>query len=238
MLGEISRPDGGERYKIVVAMAGNPGTASGLTTTLQTFRRWRPRYVVVAGIAGGLPKDNLSKGDVVVSTTICGYELGKIESDFTPRATSTYQPDNTLITAALSIPIIDNGWNAKIIASPPRTGIEPKMLPGAIASGDKVVDNVASPFFQAVMRIWPKLIAIEMEGAGSAAAIRSLQEEGESVGFLMIRGISDMPITASIADTSHGSQTIERDQWKDYAADAAAAFTTSLIRHAWPVAPA
>ena len=119
-------------------------------------------------------------------------------------------------------------------AKPP-SGVSyaPSVKVGAVASGDKVVDNLADPFFQAVLKEWPKLLAVEMEGAGAALAIKRAVEEGTSVGFGMIRGISDTPSMTTVAAT----QTGERDAWKKYASDAAACLAVHLVQRRWPVKP-
>ena len=62
-----------------------------------------------------------------------------------------------------------------------------------IASGDKLIDDPEEAFFAAVVNMWPKLLAVEMEGAGVAAAVHAAQSQRHSVGFVLVRGISDMP---------------------------------------------
>jgi nucleoside phosphorylase len=115
----------------------------------------------------------------------------------------------------------------------------PKVVIGPVASRDKVIDGASSAFFQQVLNHWPKLQAIEMEGGGAADAIEEAKSAGRAVGFIMIRGISDMPPTAAqeAAVQTHAQQSIERNVWKQVAAESAAAFTMHFIRHGWPVAP-
>lgn len=44
----------------------------------------------------------------------------------------------------------------------------PRVRAGVIASGDKVIDDPSDGLFAAVQRLWPKLLAVEMEGSGVA----------------------------------------------------------------------
>jgi nucleoside phosphorylase len=115
----------------------------------------------------------------------------------------------------------------------------PQVIAAPVASGDKVVDDPSADFFSEVLASWPKLRAVEMEGAGAAAAVRDLTDSGKSVGFAMIRGISDLPWSKSDrpSDSASDVQTVERDQWKEYAADAAATFAVQLMAHGWPLPP-
>jgi len=184
----------------------------------------------------------------VVSKVIWGYEYGKIEGEFKPRNGFTYIVDTPLTVAAETV---SDNWVNKIAPAPPVPGVAPKVVLGPVASGDKVVDDVTNSFFQKVLNHFPKLVAVEMEGAGAAAAIQSAREKGRSVGFVMIRGISDMPVAGdgaaptraaagggSDAGGAGSGQTQQRARWKKFAAAAAATFAVRVIQEAWPVPPA
>jgi nucleoside phosphorylase len=73
----------------------------------------------------------------------------------------------------------------------------PRTRTGIVASGDKVIDDPDAAFFAAVRKQWPKVLAVEMEGAGVGAAVHDAQAERKPVGFLIVRGISDMPQSAT-----------------------------------------
>ena len=203
--------------------------------TYKTIERWNPRYVFLVGIAGGFRSDGLDKGDIVLSDVIYGYEYGKIREQFEPRYDWIYRCDTSLITGTRAF-ALSTDWADKIREIRP-DGIRkaPKSLYGPIASGDKVVDNLDQEIFATVIRAWPKLLAIEMEGAGAAEAIELAKSAGYDVHFLMIRGISDMP--QSGVDVTIGSQSGERNEWKKYAAEVAATFTISYIKNGLPDPP-
>ncbi|WP_342375884.1 hypothetical protein NVS55_32035 [Myxococcus stipitatus] len=240
--GEIERTDSGS-YEVVLAMAGSPGTVSGSLATSRTVARWNPRYVLLVGIAGGMEREGLSLGDVVFSSVIRAYEYGKLhEGHFEPRPDFQYRVDGPLHRAALSLK--NTPWQKDLGRRPSRTASQSKALAGPIASGDKIVDDVSSTFFSSVAKSFPKLLAVEMEGSGAAAAIDEAKEEGRSVGFLMIRGISDMPQAFASRDKRRATKpkretggTKTRDNWKKYAANAAAHFAVYVITHGWPVPP-
>ncbi|MEW6208250.1 MAG: hypothetical protein AB1631_07775 [Acidobacteriota bacterium] len=217
-------------YRVVVAFAGRPGPNAGNVAVTRTIGRWHPRHVLLVGIAGGLPIEDLKKGDVVVSTVIWDYEYGKAEQVFIPRHDFTYQVDGSLVRNALACALTSDWW--KGLNADPDGQCHPKVIAGPIASGSKVIDEITEEFFGQVQRAWPKLQAIEMEGAGAAAAIQSAQEEGRSVGFLMVRGISDMPDYGRPHSAAQNSAI--RGRWKEHAATVAARFAVSLIATNWP----
>jgi nucleoside phosphorylase len=71
-----------------------------------------------------------------------------------------------------------------------------------------------------------------MEGAGAAAAIEQAGSQGISTRFMMIRGISDLPRAKG---KNKGRK--ERDDWKPYASDVAAAFVIGWIAVGLPLSP-
>ena len=234
-LGQLACDSAGASYNVVLTLARGAGTTNGALATYKTIERWKPRYVFLVGIAGGLDRDSLEKGDIVLSDVIYGYEYGKLREQFEPRHDFTYRCDTSLTTGARAF-AINEDWADKINETRP-DGIKriPKLLFGPIASGDKVVDNLDQEFFAAVIKNWSKLLAVEMEGAGAAEAIELATSGGNRVNFLMIRGISDMP--PSGAEVKADAQTIERDNWKKYAAEVAAIFTVSYIKNGLPEPP-
>lgn len=225
----VGHAGGPGSYWVVLALAGRAGNVNASEATVATVLRWRPRYVVLVGIAGGLRVDDCTLGDVVVSSVIVGYEYGKLEGVFQPRPHWVYRPDGALLASATRFKAVGGGWSDGLRAPPAPA---PKVLIGVVAAGEKVVDDPTNPFFAAVEAAFPKLQAVEMEGAGAASAIEHLHARGQRVGFVMVRGISDMPRTGV------GSQSAERDRNKLLACAAAARFTTRWIAEAWPVEPA
>lgn len=144
-------------YTVALAFAGGAGNISGTLVTLKTISRWQPKYVILLGVAGGLPINELNLGDIVISSLIHGYEYGKIEEKFTPRTDQTFRTNAPLYRNAITFARRTTVWKEHINISPPKRGIDPKVLKGPIASGDKVIDNAGSEFFQAVITQWPKL---------------------------------------------------------------------------------
>ena len=232
--GEIAPADGGRPYRVVVALAGEKGTNAGLLVVGHTIEAFRPRYVLLVGIAGGLGEP--CPGDVVVANRIYGYEYGKVEDGFHPRPEWNHPTDTAVVNAALTMPGLHPDWSRGVIrdiATPPRVFV------GPIASGNKIVDDISDPSFRPVLDAWPELVAVEMEGIGAAEVIKDARERGHVVNFGMVRGVSDKPNGRRAKQTGRPGSggTRERDRWKVAAADAAAALTVQMIRRAWSRPP-
>lgn len=229
-IGKVACPRLGGAYTVSVGMMGRAGTPLSALAAVDAVQRWKPRYIFFVGIAGGLT--GLSKGDVVIADVIYGYEYGKIEQVFAPRNNWTYKTDLGLLTGANAY-ALQPRWRDRVKVQPP-AATTAKVTAGEVASGDKVIDDPTNAFFAEVLKRWPKVKAVEMEGAGVGAAIEQAQALGVPVGFMMIRGISDLPRPPQ-ADEPRG--TVERDNWKPYASGTAAAFTMGWIEHGLPEMP-
>jgi nucleoside phosphorylase len=219
-------------------MSPRQGTNAAVIVTRNTLQAFDPRCVLVVGIAGGLGDLNL--GDVVVADRICAYEYGKLDNGgFIARTDLDSPADASLCAAARTLATRHPGWYSELDQSPARQDLAPRIVVGQVASGEKVVDDPTDAFFASVMESRPKMVAIEMEGAGVAAAIQDVREMQRGASFGMVRGISDLPRGGSAAAGRPGpsAQTQMRDTWKATAAAAAATAAVQLVRLSWPRPP-
>jgi len=245
-IGNISTNRYGNPYTIVVAQCPEQTQVPSSLVTLLTVQRFLPRYVIFAGIAGGInsslslpAKERLRQFDVLIASAVWGYEYGKVTQSFEPRPDLTFRADPTLKQAAEIFGKEDTQWVAEAghhlkSAGVSAGGVVHAVL-GPVASGDKIIDNVSSDFFKPVLNHWPKLRGIEMEGLGAAAAVELVNSSGFNARFLMLRAISDMP---AAGDEPPPAQAIsERDVGKDAAANVVAIFLRDFIRRGWPIPP-
>jgi len=217
--GTVPIPGTDQRYRVVVITLPSMGTISAANAVTDTIVHWNPRYVLMVGIAGGIPQDDLDLGDVVVAEQVVGYDYGKItDKGIKPR-------DRVYPASALLLDRVRNFWddswaeqvgvNRPVNAKRPRS----KLFVGPVASGDKVIASIE--FREQLLTHWPKLIAVEMESEGVFAAAF---DRPQIPATLVIRGICDM------ADER------KSDEWQEYAANAAAAFVVSFLKSV-PVEP-
>ena len=238
VVGEVGMETSPVPYTVALAMSPRPGTDTAVIVTKNTLQAFRPQCVLVVGIAGGL--EGLSLGDVIVADRICAYEYGKLDHGFHPRQDMDSRTDAVIASMARTLAMRHPDWYSRLEQPEEFRHLAPRILVGAVASGDKVVDDPTDEFFASVMKSRPKLQAVEMEGAGTAAAIQDAREMLQAVSFGMIRGISDIPRAGgSEPGTKSGTsgQTQMRDTWKPAAAAAAAATAIQLIRLSWPRPP-
>ena len=202
------------KYRLVVTSLPGKGKVKAAAVTVGVINRWHPRYVILVGIAGGIGSKNVLIGDILIADKIVDYEMQKVPSTGSNHRREVLQVDQILWDAYSHIQ--GDTWQNLIKEKRPIRG-NPTFHNGTIASGDKVVADIN--FITRIQDEWPDLIGVEMEAAGVATA--ALQSP-DKPGFFMVRCVSDL------ADDNRDSLDIEA--WRSYACDAAAAFTSAILR--------
>jgi adenosylhomocysteine nucleosidase len=190
---------------LVETGAGNVRAADETSRAIEFFT---PDCTFFVGVAGGLKDVKL--GDVVASTKVIGYEMGKDDEEFRPRL-DTLQSAYQLQQAAKQL-LRDNAWKKNLPADSSdsvNAFVEP------IAAGEKVVASEKAVAYKYLRQYCSDALAVAMEGNGFMIAAHA-----HNVKAMEIRGISDMINDKEEADAS-GSQP--------RAAENAAAFAFAMI---------
>ena len=194
-------------------MLRHVGNVYAAVHTARCLQRLKPHYVLMVGIGGGV-KEEADLGDIVVSEQIIYYESTKEKPFFSDQRPQVLPADGLLLDRAKNY--TDISWHTLIQAERPasiRCVKVPQVRFGPIASGEKVIadDNRVNELKQ----LHSKLSGLDMESFGVALAA---SEWPDSPKFIAFRGICDY------ADDE------KNDEWHEYAADSAAAFTVGLLR--------
>jgi 5'-methylthioadenosine/S-adenosylhomocysteine nucleosidase len=206
---------GGKAYRLVVLPLLGMGRVNAATATVDALKRWRPRHVVLVGIAGGIAERGVKVGDLLVSEQVVDYELQKLTDKGVQVRWSVHKASRRLYAAALNM--IGDAWTRQVEVSHPSEGHQPRLHFGPIASGDKVI--ASSSVLAEYRNVWPALIGVEMEAAGVASACFSAARPPE---FFMVRGVSDL------ADPHKDSAEVAHA--RPYACDVAATYVLELLR--------
>ena len=207
-------PDGQPvTYSAVVLPLAGMGHTQAASACGDAIRRFEPRYVLLVGIAGGVAKNGVSLGDLLLPDQVADYELAKITREGSSVRWQVHQVDQRLLIAAQNHA---GGDLADTAARRPEPG-RPRVHIGPICTGNKVVadDSLADQ----LREVWIKLIGVEMEAGGVANAVA---QSARRPGFFMIRGVSDL------ADADKDSDEVK--PWRPYACEIAAAWTLEWLK--------
>jgi nucleoside phosphorylase len=201
-------------YTIITTTLLGMGRVQAASATSAAIYRWKPRYVLLVGIAGGIAEANVKIGDILISNQVVDYELQKQTATGSQIRWEVHRATPRLLAAVSDFPY--TLWKDEITETRPGPGIPARHI-GPIASGDKVI--AFKDTLTQYRDMWPKLIGVEMEASGAATGTF---QSANPPGFFMIRGVSDL------ADAKKGTRNV--DKWRPYACDVAAAYTIGLLR--------
>jgi nucleoside phosphorylase len=205
-------------YTAVVMQLLEIGNIEAAASATALLKRWKPKHVLMVGIAAGIGKNGVRTGDVVVASSVYYYEPGKRKEGSEEHRPRTFVVDRVLYGKALNYEAAE--WKDNINVPPPgkRSGFVPKAHFGPIASGEKVIADQGT--IEKLVGEVPKMVGVAMEGAGVAQSA-----ENNQCGFLEIRGASDL-----------GDKKKKDNKWRPFAAHAAAAFAVGFLKSK-PVTP-
>ncbi|MEA2239506.1 MAG: hypothetical protein QOC81_4230 [Thermoanaerobaculia bacterium] len=215
------KTDRGKPLKVVGTTSTSMGlTASSIVTT-QLIMQFRPRLVVMIGIAAGTRQGNKEFGDVLVADPSIDYNSGKVVfaggiRDFLPdpypiglnaRLRSVLQKYRGVNDVFREI---RSGWTGRLPTLGNRVHI------GPLGAADQVIDDESRII--EIQRNWRKLIGVEMETYGVYRACHESPEPKPR--FVSMKSVCDFAAEKS-------------DSWQDYAAYVAAQFAFRFIKIEW-----
>jgi tetratricopeptide (TPR) repeat protein/nucleoside phosphorylase len=199
------------QYDVIVTSLLHMGPINASAQAVALVHRWKPRHVLLVGIACGV-RGEVAHGDVLIASQVADYTLGKQLNGRRQVRWEVFPCGASLLDSANNIPPT---WLKAIGVSRPGAGT-PQRRTGVVASGGDVIadDQVIATYSES----WPKLVGIEMEAGGVAAGVHQTPDRPE---FLMIKGVSDF------GSDKHDPEVVP---WRAYANHAAAALALSLIK--------
>ena len=211
----------GEKLRIVATTATSMGLTAAAIATTQLVLQFRPRLVVMIGIAAGTRSGGKQIGDVLVADPSVDYNSGKVILEDGIRG---FQPDpypiglNPRLRSVLqkygsTHPLFEEirrHWSGVAPAKPNRLHI------GPVGAADQVIDDPTRVL--EIQKNWRKLIGVEMETYGVYRAVHEAPEPKP-------RAASFKAVCDFAAEKS--------DSWQEYAAFVAAEFAIEFLKREW-----
>lgn len=212
---------GGKQLKLVATTSTSMGLTAAAIATTQLVLQFRPRIVVMVGIAAGTRSSNKQFGDVLVADPSVDYNSGKVALaggireflpdpypiGLNPRLRSLihkYRGDHPLFSE------IRGRWSGSLPKGPNHLHL------GPLGAADQVIDDETRVI--EIQKNWRKLIGVEMETYGVYRACHESPEPKPR--FVSFKAVCDFAAEKT-------------DSWQDYAAFVAAEFTVEFLRSEW-----
>lgn len=236
-------------YDVVLRKCADRSNGPAGNAVAETIRQFRPAFLFLVGIAGGVcGRDDLALGDVVIADYVEYYEVQKLFESKQLMRRVPYDHPSAYLRTSFAEPVIESfsspaEWVSKISHPRPQPGYptevikrrgydHPMAIVGNLAAGEKLLSDTKSNYQQTVLQSLDKALAIEMEAYGFLRAVfESRGSRHYNPQALIIRGISD-PVNSDENGGEAGEHPNAdelRKEWRSYAADAAATFAHEVV---------
>lgn len=238
--------DSGRRHPdVVIAQIGEMGNVGSSGFTRDVIEELRPEVVILTGIAGGAVNANgthrqdVDLGDVFLPHFVHYGDLRKL--DQTKGDQKRYNPhdhpSHRTLQTAKACKMRNPDWHQAIPITPPQAKPIVRVISeGTLVSGEKVFGDKTHPEQRRLISEYPDAVGVEMEAYGVGRGCYEARSKVDyNPSFLIVRGISDL-VTSTGAQESDAEQAAaqqqnqaQRDQWRAYAAAAAATYTARCV---------
>jgi nucleoside phosphorylase len=235
----------GESYTTAAIRVLEQGSIEAQSAAVDLIDELNPQWILVVGIAGGVPAYEFTLGDVVASTRIYDFTVGAVQQDGSRQysvAGGPIHPEVSSIVAnlpAMREELGSWGSDASIGAARPPVNVDATQFYGSPEWIEKARATLASHFEGGVTRkplVRAGAIAssgqvlknTDIAGEWLQGARQILAVEMESAGVYMIANQRHVPVLAirGISDIIG----VKRDpRWTEYACHTAAAFARAFV---------
>lgn len=209
------------KLNVVGTVATSMGLTAAAIATTQLIFQFRPRIVVMVGIAAGTRSGNKDFGDILVADPSVDYNSGKVVfengvRDFLPdpypiglnarlrSIVQRYRAPSTLFND------IRRRWPGNVPEQ------ENRLHLGPVGAADQVIDDESRVL--EIQKNWRKLIGVEMETYGVYRACHEAPDPKPR--FVSFKSVCDFAAAKT-------------DSWQDYASFTAAHFAVEFLKREW-----
>jgi nucleoside phosphorylase len=211
----------GDKLRIVATTSTSMGLTAAAIATTHLVNEFRPRLVVMIGIAAGTHSGGKQFGDILVADPSVDYNSGKVSLE---NGIREFQPDpypiglNPRLRSVLqryrgtheSFEMLRRRWHEGVPPKPNRLYL------GPVGAADQVIDDPTRVL--EIQKNWRKLIGVEMETYGVYRAVHESPEPKPRV--VSFKAVCDFAAEKS-------------DSWQEYAAFMAAEFACEFTKREW-----
>jgi len=212
----------GAPLRIVAGVPSYMGLTATAVLSTQMLFLFRPRLLLMIGIAAGMTTGKQDFGDILVADPSVDFASGKLTE---LAGQELFQPDSRPLSLPthLSTLLKELGrkrtWLDDIAEQWPakKPNSRLKVHVGPVGASDRVISSAKQ--VKAVHQQWRKAVGLEMETYALYRA--AVEAPGPKPTYLSLKAVCDHAVK-------------KKDDWQEYAAYVAAAYAAHLIRDQWP----
>lgn len=239
----------GVTTRVAILRCREPGNTEAQNAAHDMISEINPDWIVVVGIAGGVPHDDFTLGDVIVSTRIHDFcveaALQDQSREFDVRGGAVHK---AIATVLVNLPALEKeleGWNSdsSIGRGRPRVTIRDDDFYGGYEWISKVKKSLKHHFSAKLRTRAPRVLGAPIASSdrlmkdhellklwlGMARQIHAIEMESAGVYHAAQSAKGDRPIFA-IRGISDVVGYKRRAEWTAYACESAAAFAHAFLR--------
>jgi nucleoside phosphorylase len=213
--------ESGKHLKVVGTTSTSMGLTAAAIATTHLILQFKPRIVIMVGIAAGTRSGGKEFGDVLIADPSVDYNSGKVALE---NGIREFLPDpypiglNARLRSVLqkyrSKPEVFQSIRARWTGELP--GSQNRVHIGPLGAADQVIDD--STRVLEIQRNWRKLIGVEME---TYAVYRACHEAPDpKPRFASFKSVCDFAAEKT-------------DSWQNYASYTAAEFAVGFLKSEW-----
>lgn len=241
------RANGGHSYTLAITRCSEPGNDAAQKLANDIIHELNPEFILVVGIAGGVPDNEFTLGDVIVSTRVLNFNVDALNPDGTISSVTKGGSNPLVMQITGLLPGEDRqlaGWNAvdSIMQERPYVDLQRLSIVGNDAWLRTVRQSLEYHFGRTHHR--PPLFK-----TGHIASSNHLVKNPERLAQWLTTNRQILAVEMETAGVYEAAQTLkrqypviairgisdivglQRDQaWTEYACHTAAAFTHAFIK--------
>lgn len=207
-------------YKIVLVCINAIGRMAATDATTQVINDYEPEYIILTGIAGGIEKKEVNRGDLIIASSIIDFALEKETDDgYIPRDLLE-NIDADLLQQFRNFKDNNENLLVKISNLCCMSEFRPTIYIEKTACTDKVITAEAE--IDKLLKRQGDLYCFEMEGFGVTYSAYKHGGRKKSVVFF-IKGISDLGVGKN--------NELDKERWRNYARNIAAFYAVKFINY-------
>ena len=177
----------GAHWRVILAQPIEKGPHAMQSLAKDVLTELRPNLLLMVGMCGGIEENGANENAVIVAKQVLNYEPRRLRTDGSSLTPSGYRCDPRILDCLNAI-----GRRGVLDRAVEGDEAPIELLPKAIGSGEKLIDDLKSPERANIVGLSGDLVGVEQEGHGLYHPLWEDLLRGAPPAYALIKGVSDL----------------------------------------------